>query len=128
MSGPWYAGNIDASAMFGGQSPDPVTTADSSWTWDVEFSPVQGSLYARASINTFGEMSGGSNYFGGGVVQYRTRNKNGKDTVHAVGPSDPNGDGYVNMIWDQNVDSVTFGWFIGGDNYCWGRLNMELWI
>lgn len=125
MSVPWYAGSFYATAMFGGQSPDPVTTADQSWTWDLEFSPVKSSLYARASLNTFGIVGGGSNMSGCGIVEYRTRNKNGKDTVHHVGNSDP--DGYVDFMWDTNVDSVTFGWIIQGDNYCWGRLNMEVW-
>jgi hypothetical protein len=126
MSGPWYAGHADPQASNGGQSPDPVTTGDSSWTWDINFGPVSGSLYARTSMNTISMIGGGTAWAGGGIVQYRTRNQNGSDTVHNVGQGAV--DGYADYIWDHNVDSVTFGWIIEGDNFCWSRLNMEIWI
>jgi hypothetical protein len=126
MSTPWYAGYADSQASNGGQSPDPVTTSDSSWTWDLEFGPVSGSLYARASLNTLSIIGGGTAWSGGGVVEYRTRNQDGSDNVHNVGQGAV--DGYVDYIWDNNVDSVTFGWIIEGDNFCWSRINLEVWI
>jgi hypothetical protein len=103
-----------------------VTTGDTSWTWDLEFGPVAGSLYARASLNTFANIGGGSGWCGGGIVEYRTRNQGGSDTVHPVGQSGQ--DGYVDFAWDNDVVSVTFGWIVEGDNLCQGRLNMEIWI
>jgi hypothetical protein len=126
MSVPWYAGNADSQASGGGQSPDPVTSGDPSWTWDVEFDPVGGSLYARASLTFLSIIGGGTAWSGGGIVSYRTRNPDGSDTLHAVGQSGV--DGIVDYIWDSNVDAVTFGWLIEGDNFCWSRLNMEIWI
>jgi hypothetical protein len=124
MSVPFFAGRAEPESTNGGESPDPVTTADSSWTWDVEFSPVSGTLYAKASINTF-ILFGGTGWGGGGVIEYRTRDHKGKDTVHHVGQSGI--DGYVDYIWSNNVDSVTFGWISEGDSYCFCRLNFEIW-
>jgi hypothetical protein len=75
---------------------------------------------------SFAIIRGGTASVGGGIVEYRTRNENGSDAVHAVGQSAP--DGIAAYIWDNNVDSVTFGWRIEGDNYCNGRLDFEVWI
>jgi hypothetical protein len=125
MSGPWYAGYAFPQAWGGGQSPDPVTPGDASWTWDVEFGPVGGLLYARTSIhNIFVEE--GTFWCGGGIVEYRTRNSNGTDTKHPVWQS--NADGIAHYIWDHNVDSVTFGWLVEGGNFCECRINLEIWI
>lgn len=124
MSTPWYASSADPSASGGGTSPDPVTVSDSGWTWDVEFSPVSQSLYARTSVSFVGNIGGGSSWVGGGIVSYRTRNSDGSDTIHSVGG--PNG--IADYMWDSNVDSVTFGWLIEGDNVSFGSLNMEIWI
>lgn len=126
MSTPWYAGYADSKATGGGSSPDPVTTGDASWTWDVEFDPVNQSLYARASLNFFSNIGGGSAWAGGGIVQYRTRNGDGSDTVHPVGQSGH--DGIADYMWDSNVDSVTFGWLIEGDDIVTSNLNLEIWI
>ena len=59
-------------------------------------------------------------------MEYRTRNQDGSDTVHSVAQSA--GEYYVDLIWDYNVDSVTFGWEVAAENFCSGRLNMEIWI
>ena len=126
MSTPWYAGSADPQAWGGGQSPDPVTPGDTSWTWDVEFAPVSQSLYARASLAFLSNIGGGTGWVGGGIVAYRTRNSDGSDTNHPVGQSGV--DGIVDLMWDSNVDSVTFGWLVEGDNFCYGRINMEIWI
>jgi hypothetical protein len=126
MSGPWYAARADSQASGGGESPDPVAIGDPSWTWDVEFNPVSSSLYARASLNTLSIIGGGTAWSGGGIVQYRTRKGDGVDSNHPVGQGGV--DGYVDFIWDTHVDSVTFGWIVEGDNFCWSRLNMEIWI
>lgn len=126
MSTPLFAGSAEPWGSGGFTSPDPVTTANPSWTWDLEFDPVAGSLYARSTLNSFAIIGGGSGWCGGGIVEYRTRNQDGSDTVHSVGQSAD--DGYVDLIWDNNVDSVTFGWILEGDNYCDGRLNMEIWV
>ena len=113
--------------MWGGSaSPDPVTTGDTSWTWDVEFDPVDQQLYARAAVTFWSVIGGGSAWGGGGIVEYRTRNSDGSDTVHPVGQSD--GDGIVDSIWDVNVDSVTFGWLVEGDNFSMTKLNLEIWV
>lgn len=126
MSTPWLAGSTEPWSSGGDASPDPVTTANTSWTWDWEFPPVAGSFYARISLNTFSIIGGGSGWCGGGIVEYSTRNPDGSDTVHSVGQSGD--DGYVDFVWDNNVNSVTFGWIVEGDNYCQGRLNIEGWI
>lgn len=124
MATPWYAWDIWELFSSGGfSSPDPVTVADSSWTIDVEFAPVEGSLYGRGSTYFAG---GGGGWFGGGVIEYRTRNSDGSDTVHSVGASAP--DGYVGNVWDSNVDSVTFGWIEGDTGWYGGRILFEIWI
>jgi hypothetical protein len=126
VSGPWFVGHEALTATNGGASPDPVTTGDASWTWDLEFNPVSSSLYARVALDFFSNIGGGSGWAGGGVVQYRTRSIGGGDTVHHVGQSSQ--DGFADFIWDTNVDSVTFGFLVEGDNFCEGRINMEVWI
>lgn len=126
MSTPWYSLNVYPIAWNGGAGPDPITTGDTSWTWDAEFDPVAGSLYARSCLGTFSNIGGGSGWILSGVIEYRTRNQDGSDTLHPVGQSDP--DGMVAIAWDNNVDSVTFGWTIEGDNVCESRVNLEIWI
>jgi hypothetical protein len=42
-----------------------------------------------------------------GILQYRTRNADGSDTVHDVGAA--NDAGLADVIFSHNVDSVTFG-------------------
>jgi hypothetical protein len=123
MAQPWFAGSADPSAWGGGSGPDPVILGDTSWTWDVEFAPV--SMYARTSLNRFSNIGGGSGWLLSGIVAYSTRNADGSDTLHLVGQG--NADGLADLAWDSNVDSVTFGWTIEGDNYCDGNINMEIW-
>ncbi len=123
MAQPWFAGHADPWAQGGGSGPDPVTSADTSWTWDVEFSPA--SVYARTSLNRFSNIGGDTAWLLSGIVAYRTRNSKGQDTVHHVGQG--NADGLADFMWDSNVDSVTFGWTIEGDDYCDGNINMEIW-
>jgi hypothetical protein len=124
MSTPWFASHADPKATGGGASPDPVTAANTNWTWDVEFDPVNQSLYARASLCNFANIGGDSGWVSGGIVQYRTR-KNGVDKVHHVGLSGH--DGIADFMWDSNVDSVTFGWMIEGDDIVEGGINFEIW-
>ena len=124
MSTPWFASHADPKATGGGASPDPVTEANTNWTWDVEFDPVSQSVYARASLCNFTNIGGDSGSVSGGIVQYRTR-KNGVDTIHHVGLSGH--DGIADFMWDSNVDSVTFGWMIEGDDIVEGGINFEIW-
>jgi hypothetical protein len=127
MSDLWFIGNADPWATGGWTSPDPVTQGNTSWTWDVEFETSQNQFtYARTSINSFVEIGGGSAWVGSGIVSYRTKDANGIETVHAVGKTDPNG--VVDFINDVGVDDVTFGWLIEGDNMCFGKINMEIWV
>lgn len=126
MSDLWFLGNADPWASGGGSGPDPVTQG-SSWTWDVEFETGQTQwTYARASLNSFIEIGGGSAWVISGIVSYRTRGANGTDTLHPVGQADP--DGVVDFMNDMSVDDVTFGWTIEGDNWCKGKINMEIWV
>jgi hypothetical protein len=128
MSTPLYAGAVEVAAGNGFSSPDPVTIANSSWTWDLQLSSMRDSLYARSTLNTFSIVDGGGGRCGGGIVEYQTLNPNIQNiaTTHLVGQS-ANG-GYADFIWDNYVYLVTFGWIVEGDNYCHGRLNMEIWV
>jgi len=126
MSDLWFLSSADPWGDNGFMGPDPVTIADTGWTWDLEFrtSPSQWT-YARTSLNSF-ILVGGEGWVISGIVQYRTRDSKGVDTVHLVGQSDP--DGVVDFINDTGVDSVTFGWTLEGDSWCKGKLNMEVWV
>ena len=73
MSGPWYVGSATPQAWNGGTSPDPVTTANPDWTWDVEFGPVGGSLYAKTTLHDVSDIGGGTFWVAGGIVDYRTK-------------------------------------------------------
>lgn len=127
MSDLWFLGSADPWADGGFSGPDPVTIGNTSWTWDVEFSTNNNQwTYARSSLNTFALIGGGSGWVTSGIVQYRTRGSGGTDTLHPVGQSDQNG--VVDFINDRSVDSVTFGWSIEGDNFCQGKINMEIWV
>lgn len=123
MAQPWFAGSADSWASGGGSGPDPVILGDTSWTWDVEFPPA--GVYARTSMNRFANIGGGSGWLLSGIVAYSTRNADGSDTLNLIGQG--NADGLADYMWDSNVDSVTFGWTIEGDNYCDGNINMEIW-
>jgi hypothetical protein len=125
MSVPWYASYAFPQGQGGYWGPVPVTTTSTGWTWDVEFSPVSGSLYARASIsNLFGLE--GDFWAAGGIVQYRTKDASGKVTTHNF--DQPYTDGLTPIVWANNVESVTFGWSIYGGNFCAATINMEIWI
>jgi hypothetical protein len=127
MSDLWFLGNADPSAWNGGEGPDPVTPGDTGWTWDLEFITNSNQwTYARTSLNSFANIGGGSGYVDSGIVQYRTRDSKGVDSVHPVGQSGPNG--LADFMNDMGVDSVTFGWTIGADNYCHANINMEVWV
>lgn len=126
MSDLWFFGHADPWARNGFQGPDPPL-ADSSWSWDVEFETgLRYSTYARASLNTFAEFGNDSAWITSGIISYRTRDAQGVDTLHPVGQSDPNG--LVDFIHDMGVDDVTFGWTLGADNSCQGKINMEIWV
>ena len=127
MSTPWYAGFVEPWEL-GNSSPDPVTIASPSWSWDLQFDPVAGSLYARSTLNTFSLIGGGTGRCGGGIIEYAILNPEFQTMprVNHVGQSAD--DGYADLIWDNYVCSVTFGWIVEADNYCRGRLNMEIWI
>lgn len=127
MSDLWFFGAQDMWASGGWDSPDPLDSGTPTWTWDVEFSAsADQSTYARSSINTYVGL--GDCYVKSGIVAYRTSNPGSGDTVHAVGQSDP--DGVADNMFDQSVDSVTFGWLVGASgsyDICNGRINMEIW-
>lgn len=125
MSTPWYSSSAYPWAQGGFSGPDPITMGSSGWTWDVEFKPVSGSLYARSCLGTFTNIGGDTGWILSGIVEYRTRNANGSDTVHHIGQA--NVDGVVAFAWDHNVDSVTFGWTIEGDDFVQSRVVMEIW-
>jgi hypothetical protein len=126
MSDLWFLGNADPWGDNGFSGPDPVTIG-SGWTWDLEFTTSTSQwTYARSSLNSFILIGGGTGWVISGIVQYRTRDARGVDTVHSVGQSDP--DGVVDFINDTGVDSVTFGWTLDGDNFCKGKINFEVWV
>jgi hypothetical protein len=127
MSDLWFLGSANPWGDNGFSGPDPITTGDTSWTWDLEFTTSSTQwTYARSSLNSFSLIGGGSGWVLSGIVQYRTRGSNGADTIHPVGQSNP--DGVVDFMNDKSVDSVTFGWTLEGDNYCQGRINFEVWV
>ena len=127
MSDLWFLGNADPWGEYGFSGPDPVTTGSSGWTWDLEFTTSTSQwTYARSSLNSFALIGGGDGWVVSGIVQYRTRDAHGVDTVHPVGQSDP--DGVVDFINDGGVDSVTFGWTLDADNFCKGKINFEVWV
>lgn len=122
----FFWGFADSWADNGGQSPDPVTANDTSWTWDVEFSPDFSQMtYARTSINSFAGIGGDAWAFSG-IVAYRTRGADGTDTNHPIGQNASNG--VADYVADWGVDDVTFGWGIEGDGVCYANVNMEIWL
>jgi hypothetical protein len=126
MAVPWFNGSADPSAWGGGESPDPVTSGDTSWTWDVELDTGASPVYARSALTTFAIPEGDWAWLQAGIVAYQTQNPDGSTTTHNVGRS--NQDGTVDWMWDVNVNSVTFGWLIGAGSFCQGGLNMEIWV
>lgn len=122
MSPPSHLGWADSWSTGGAEGPDRATTGDASWTWDVEFDPSPEPIYARSSIDGFGAVGGSS--AGIGVVEYRTVDSSGRQTVHPVGQSGANG--VADYVWDTNVSCVTFGWLVEGDDIRRSRINMEI--
>jgi hypothetical protein len=128
MSSLWFIGHADPSETGHWHSPDPVTAGDAHWTWDIEFTTSNSQwTYARSSVNSFALIDGDTAWIFSGIVAYRTRSSHGVDTVHKVGASGP--DGVVDFMNDHGVDSVTFGWGIGGDtDYFSANVNFEVWV
>ena len=129
MTDLWFAGCANPYSYGGSFSPDPVTQANTTWTWDVEFeSSSSQTTYARASLSQFVIVNGGSAYAFSGIVSYRTRGSDGIDTTHHVGKGKSTPDGVADYMWDTSVDDVTFGWGIEGDWTCIASINMEIWV
>jgi len=78
-------------------------------------------------VNSFGFFGADDAWIFSGIVAYRTRNSEGVDTVHPVGQTGH--DGVADFMNDQSVDSVTFGWGVGGDTFRFdANINMEVWV
>ena len=90
MSDIVFMASADPWGWGGFEGPDPVTAADSGWTWDVELGAGSSqSTYARSSLNSVSPSSDGPFWVVSGVIQYRTKDFFGAVTLHPVGLSDP---------------------------------------
>lgn len=126
MSDLWFLGWAEPWAQGGFWSPDPVTLGDTSWTWDLEFTTNNNQwTYARTSLSGFMLLEG-VGYVFSGIVAYKTRGSGGTVTSHPVGQSADNG--VAAFMNDTSVNSVTFGWGIGGENFCMATVNFEVWV
>ena len=113
-----FAGSVSPWGNGGFTSPAPPT---GSWTWDVAIGANSNEVvYARPVVSSFANI-GGDGYFFSGIVAYS-----------ADGASNPVGQSYENgvapFITARGVDTVTFGWGLGGDDITLAEIVFEAWV
>jgi hypothetical protein len=114
----WFVGSASPWGNGGYTSPAPPT---GSWTWEVAIGAGSDQVvYARPLANSFANI-GGDGYFFSGIVSYR-----------AGGRSNPVGQSFENgvapLLNAAGVDTVTFGWGLGGDDITLAEIVFEAWV
>jgi hypothetical protein len=114
----WFSGSVSPWGNGGFTSPAPPTGG---WTWEVAIGADRSEVvYARPVVNSFANI-GGDGYVFSGIVAYSA---NG--TTNHVGQSFENG--VAPFINASGVDTVTFGWGLGGDDITLAEIVFEAWV